>query len=396
MTKVFDASLLCPNSSDGFKVVDLNSENCQGSKVKGWSVQSKVLHGGLQEGVQVVEINNGKLCFAVLPTRGMGIWKGECGDVSLGWDSPVKDPVNPAFMNLQDRGGLGWLKGFNEWFVRCGINSMGAPGVDTVLDYSGNEFEVPLTLHGNIANIPARMVSLEIDNEGITLKGEVDETMMFGPALRLNVEIHTAFNSNKMTITDNVTNLGNNPQEHEMLYHINHGGSLLEKGSRLVAPYNRVAPRDPRSQEGIDSFDLYGAPEVGFVEQAYLYELVGEGEGGQTVVMLKNATSSQASVLRYSLKDFPCFTQWKNTAGKADGYVTGLEPATNFPNSRRFERKKGRVITLKGGESRTTTLSIEALDQSELVASAESEIMSLKGKSASVVAKEPVPDLSGT
>ena len=150
----------------------------------------------------------------MLPTRGMGIWKGQYGKVFLGWDSPVKDPVNPAFINLQDRGGLGWLKGFNEWFVRCGLNSMGAPAMDTVLDYSGNAFDVPLTLHGNIANIPARAVSIEITEEAIILSGEVDETMMFGPALRLNTGIRTEFGSGAMTITDTVTNLGNNSQEH--------------------------------------------------------------------------------------------------------------------------------------------------------------------------------------
>ena len=330
--------------------------------------------------MQVVEVNNGKLCYAILPTRGMGIWKGQCGDISLGWDSPVKDPVNPAFINLQDRGGLGWLKGFNEWFVRCGLNSMGAPGMDTVLDNSGNEFDVPLTLHGNIANVPARAVSVEVTDQAIIVKGEVDETMMLGPALRLNTEIHTEFGSGKMTIIDTVTNLGNNPQEHEMLYHINYGAPLLEKGSRMVAPFKQVAPRDPHSVEGIDTFDEYGAPQIGFVEQAYKYELAGKRGSRETMTMLRNATGDKASLLRFTLKDFPCFTLWKNTAGKADGYVTGLEPATSYPNSRRFEREKGRVITLAGGESRTTTLSIEALDTKKAIKAAEAEIKTLQKK----------------
>lgn len=395
MTKAYDQDLLNPSSTDGFKEVDLNSRNTAGSTTEGWSVKSYTLKGGLQEGVQVVEINNGKLCFLVLPTRGMGIWKGSCGDVSLEWGSPVKDPVNPAFMNLQDLGGLGWLKGFNEWFVRCGINSMGAPGIDTVKDYSGNEFEVPLTLHGKIANIPARSLHLEISEKGITLKGEVDETMMFGSSLRLGVEVYTEFSSNKLRITDTVTNLGNNPQEHEMLYHINYGGTLLEDGSKIVTPFNKVAPRDPRSQEGIGTFDHFGAPEIGFVEQAYLYELYGEGAEGDTMVMLKNSDGSQATLLRYSLKDFPCFTNWKNTAGKADGYVTGLEPATNFPNSRRFEREQGRVIRLDGGESRTTSLTIEAIGQKEEVSAVEAEIQALKEKATGEVLHEPQSHLSG-
>jgi len=348
----------------------------------------------LQEGVDVVEINNGKLSFAVLPTRGMGIWKGRCGDIKLGWDSPVKDPVNPAFVNQLERGGIGWLKGFNEWIVRCGLNSMGAPCTDTVLDYSGNEMEVSLTLHGNIANLPTRAVSLEVTDESIVLKGEVDETMMFGPALRLNTEIRTELGSGRLTIIDTVTNLGGIAQEHELLYHINYGESLLAEGSRMLAPFKQVAPRDPRAAEGIETFDTYGAPEVGFVEQAYLYELVGKRGSRETMAMLRNAAGDQASLLRYSLKDFPCFTLWKNTAGKADGYVTGLEPATNYPNSRKYERERGRVLSIPGGGSRTTKLIIDNLDTKKAVAAAEAEIRKLQKTVKPKVHKRPQSRLS--
>ena len=392
MKTLYKSSLLSPDSTEGFQAIKLSADKGAASN---WSVKSYTLRGGLQEGVQVVEVNNGKLTFAILPTRGMGIWKGQCGDITLGWDSPVKDPVNPAFINLQDRGGLGWLKGFNEWFVRCGLNSMGAPGMDTVLDYSGNEFDVPLTLHGNIANVPARAVSVEITDEAIIVKGEVDETMMFGPALRLNTEIRTEFGSGKMTIIDTVTNLGNNPQEHEMLYHINYGAPLLEKGSRMIAPFKQVAPRDPRSAAGIDTFDAYGAPQSGFVEQVYKYELAGKRGSRETMTMLRNGTGDKASLLRFTLKDFPCFTLWKNTAGKADGYVTGLEPATSYPNSRRFEREKGRVITLAGGESRTTTLSIETLDTKKAIKAAEAEIKTLQKTAKAKVHRQPLSSFSG-
>lgn len=395
MKTLYKLPLLDAGSSDGFKAVTLTADAATGKASNG-SVTSYTLRGGLQEGVDVVEIDNGKLCFAVLPTRGMGIWKGQCGNISLGWDSPVKDPVNPAFINLQDRGGLGWLKGFNEWIVRCGLNSMGAPGTDTVLDYSGNAFDVPLTLHGNIANVPARSVELEITDEAIILRGEVDETMMFGPALRLNTEIRTEFGSGVITLIDTVTNIGDNPAEHELLYHINYGAPLLEKGSRMLAPFKQVAPRDPRSAEGIETYDRYGAPEVGFVEQAYLYELVGKRGSRETMALLRNASGNQASLLRYSLKDFPCFTLWKNTAGKADGYVTGLEPATNYPNSRRFERDKGRVMTLKGGESRSTQLTIETLDTKKAVQAAEAEIKKLQKTVSAKVHPQPVDRLSGS
>ncbi len=394
MNTLVKIPLLNPDSNEGFPTLHLNPDNTAGSTTGNWSVRSYTLRGGLQEGVTVVEIDNGDLSFAVLPSRGMGIWKGHHKDTRLGWDSPVKDPVHPAFVDLLDRGGLGWLKGFNEWFVRCGLNSMGAPGTDTVLDNTGNAFDVPLNLHGKIANIPARSVELELTEKSIILRGEVDESMMFGPALRLSTEIRTDFGSGEMEIKDTVTNLGDNPVEHQMLYHINYGPPLLEKGARIVAPFKQVAPRDSRSAEGIETFDLYEGPRVGFVEQAYFFELIGKRGSRETLNLLRNAAGDRASLLRYSLKDFPSFTLWKNTAGKADGYVTGLEPATCYPNPRRFEREKGRVITLSAGESRTTALRIESLDTKKAVRKAEAEIRKLQTDAKRKVHPEPIPKLS--
>ena len=105
--------------SDGGEILPNPSLRLSGSNH--WSVRWKTLHGGVSEGVQVIELDNGRLSLSVLPTRGMGIWKGRLGDLPLEWKSPVERPVHPSFVNLQDRGGLGWLHGFNELLCRCGM-----------------------------------------------------------------------------------------------------------------------------------------------------------------------------------------------------------------------------------------------------------------------------------
>ena len=48
-----------------------------------WSVHKYALHGGKQEGVDVIEIDNGRLQIAVCPTRGMGLFGG--GLETSGW-----------------------------------------------------------------------------------------------------------------------------------------------------------------------------------------------------------------------------------------------------------------------------------------------------------------------
>jgi Domain of unknown function (DUF4432) len=90
----------------------------------------RTLHGGKQERVELIEVNNGRMTFSVIPTLGMNVFRVRNGDVTLGWTSPVEENVNPSFIDLDSRGGLGWLDGFNEWLARCGFEWAGHPGLD--------------------------------------------------------------------------------------------------------------------------------------------------------------------------------------------------------------------------------------------------------------------------
>src|SRR4051812_6421890 len=130
-----------------------------------WTVRKIRLHGGKQEGVDVIIVDNGKLQVAVCPTRGMGLLWATLGDVRLGWDSPVKETVDPRFVNLQERGGLGWLTGFNEFACRCGLEWSGHPGTDKFINNVGDEATMELTLHGKVANLPASEVEVVIERE---------------------------------------------------------------------------------------------------------------------------------------------------------------------------------------------------------------------------------------
>ena len=51
-------------------------------------------------------------------------------------------------------------------------------------------------------------------------------------------------------------------------------------------------------------------------------------------------------------EQLPYLTVWKNTASKADGYVTGIEPGTGYPYNRSVERATGRLPKLKPGQTK--------------------------------------------
>lgn len=362
-----------------------------------WSIEKRRLHGGMQEGVDVVEVDNGRLSFAIVPTRGMGVWKGAFESCSLGWASPVKTPVHPSHVRLEERGGLGFLDGFNEWVVRCGLESNGAPGEDVIVDNMGNAKRVNLTLHGKIANIPAEYVEVRVGLEPphtLSVVGTVCERSMFGANLCMNTNIATILGSNRMRMEDVIENRRSTPWEMQLLYHCNYGEPFLERGSRLVAPVRSVAPRDSRAADGVQNWNTFGPPEPGYVEQVYFCDLLWD-QGGRTKVMLVNGDGDKAVTATFSRKELPYFTLWKNTADTKDGYVVGLEPATNYPNGKRFERSQGRIVKLGPGERYRAEVLLETHVGEKAVSGIEGEIIEVQKQAQPKILTSQDPRLSG-
>ena len=150
-----------------------------------WSVRRQRLHGGKQDGVDLIVVDNGRMTITLVPTRGMGILRVVMGDLRLGWDSPVREVVHPKYINLEARGGLGWLEGFNEWLARCGLEWAGHPGPDRFVNNVGEQAEMNLTLHGKVENIPASEVEVIVERQPrprIRVRGRVDERAFYGPS----------------------------------------------------------------------------------------------------------------------------------------------------------------------------------------------------------------------
>jgi Domain of unknown function (DUF4432) len=361
-----------------------------------WSVRKRTLRGGLRDGVDVVEVHNGVLSYTVVPTRGMGLWRGEYHGNFLGWRSPVVGPVHPHFVQLGDRGGLGWLGGFDEWLCRCGLASNGPPGEDAVTDKQGRTSRSQLTLHGRIANLPAHFVEVRVNLDPpyeLSVTGIVDEATLFFGHLRLTATCTTVPGSNRVVLHDVVENRSAQPAEMEMLYHCNVGPPFLDAGSRVVAPIREMAPLTPRAAEGIDTHDTFAAPTAGFAEQVYAHDLLADAKG-HTLALLCNAAADRGLVVRVNHNELPCFTVWKNTAALEDGYVTGLEPATNFPNFRGFERQQGRVRVLPPGGRWECSWSIEVHDAREGVAGVLAEVAALQAHGRQTIHRTPQPRFS--
>ncbi|HEY0791005.1 MAG TPA: aldose 1-epimerase family protein [Chthoniobacterales bacterium] len=353
---------------------------------KPFSVSMRTLHGGRQEGVCVVDIDTGAMKVSVVPTRGMNVLQAVVGDVRIGWNSPVQEVVNPAFLELNGRGGVGWLEGFNEMVVRCGYEWVGHPGVDK------GEF---LPLHGLAANIPASKVVLSIDEQppyAIRLQGELKEQAFKKVNFVIATELLTEAGAQRFALHDTLTNQGDYPKEYEALYHSNFSTPLLDPGARFSAPVQQVSPFNERAASDQGDWQTYLPPTRDYDETVWNVVPYGD-ENGDTLAVLHNAGGDLGVSLAFNIQELPVLSLWKNTDTEAQGYVTGLEPGTSFAYNRSYQRALHRVPTIGPKEQRRFAITYTFLGDKPAVDEALQRVEAILHDRPTEVRKTPLVEL---
>ncbi len=349
----------------------------------GVAILKLTLHGGLSEGVEEIRVNNGRFQFSVLPTRGMGLWKGWLDGQTLGWKSPVRGPVHPHYVPLHEPSGLGWLSGFDEWICRCGAFSNGAP------DFN-EQGQLTHPLHGHLANLPAEYVEVSIEGDQISVRGIVREARFHFQKLQLTTTITTRVNQPGLEIHDQLKNLSGSEAEMQMLYHCNFGPPLLGSGAEIAIPAETVVPRNAWAAESVGHWSTFSEPAAGIPERVYLVKPCADQEG-ETRVLLKNPQARRGVSLTWNVAQLPYFTLWKNETALNDGYVTGLEPGTNFPNPRQFETQHNRLVRLAPGATHEMRIGFSYHESAAAVEQAEAAVKAIQGDRAPELFDQPQP-----
>jgi hypothetical protein len=344
--------------------------------------------GGVSDGVEVIEVDSGSVRALILPTRGMSIWQLHAGGVRFGWDSPVAGPVHPSLVPIFDPSGIGWLEGFDELVVRCGLESNGAPEHDA----SGH---LIYPLHGRIGNLPAQSLSIEYNEASgqVEVIGEVLESRLFIKRLRLRSRIRFHAGSANVELLDDVTNDLAKPATMQLLYHINVGSPVLGPGAKLEAAIDQLAPKDSLAAGEIETWNEYGGPQDGYTERVYFARLRAD-DANLTTTMLRSADGDRGLGVTYNTSGLPRFVVWKNTAAESDGYVTGIEPATNYPNERSYESDQGRLVEIEPGQTASFRVTLQPLTDGEMVKEMSAKIDQLQGDQPPEVSKSPKPGWS--
>ncbi|MFA0923194.1 aldose 1-epimerase family protein [Xanthomonas fragariae] len=348
-----------------------------------FKVSLRRLNGGRQEGSALIEIDTGAMQLTVVPTRGMNVLRAQAGALRLGWDSPVSEVVNPAFVNLESRSGLGWLEGFNELVARCGFEWVGHPGEDR------GEL---LTLHGRASYLPARTVVLSIDDRPphrISLKGVLNEQAFKKVDFQIDAELITEPGATAFTLHDRLTNRSDQPAEYQVLYHSNFGAPLLGEGARFAMPAREVSPFNARAQQELANWQTFRGPTAGYGETVYNIYPLGD-DSGQSLAVLHDKSAQRGVALAFNVKQLPVFSLWKNTDSQTTGYVAGLEPGTSFSYNRSLQRDLGLVPTIEAGGTRDFVLHYRLLPSTAAVRTALHDITTLQNGHPAKIRQTPL------
>ena len=304
--------------------------------------------------------------------------------IRLGWDSPVKEIVNPTFINLQSRNGTGWLEGFNEMMVRCGYEWSGHPFTDT----NGELY----SLHGKAANTPASEVIIEIDTlfpYEIKIKGLIKESTFKKTDLRVLTELSYIPGSHSFTLHDRLTNHADYSHPYQIIYHSNFGKPLLEKDAKFIAPVKEISPFNNYAQNGLDNWQTYLEPTKDFDEMVFNI-IPYTKKDGSTMAALHNKSENKGVSIEFNTKQLPFLTLWKNTDTEKQGYVTGIEPGTNFAYPMTIEREQGRLKKLHAGKTVEFKLRYNALLDRQAVEIMKKEITNIQGNQETQINQKPI------
>lgn len=325
-------------------------------------IETSVLDNGAGRGTRIAWINTGSgLRYKVVLDRAMDIADAFFNQHSLSWLSHLGVTPAAPFSNT----GAEWLRTFGGGLVTtCGLTHVGGPESDEFGDRG---------LHGGISNVPAEVISIvqpSASQDSMSITGVVRETRPFGPCLELKRTISSKLGETTITFRDEITNCGNQPAPHMLLYHINLGWPLIDKDARLLwsgtwrsrdnDPQNPIFNATNDFKKCLDPLESHrgGGEEAVFVD-------ITENEEGLCQCGVYNEALELALIVSFPKAQLPWMTNWQHWG--SGEYVTGLEPGSNPPIGQKQARSEGTLRFIQPSETLTYDMTIEIVTGKEAI-----------------------------
>lgn len=287
-------------------------------------IRRYTLSGGGEDGVKIIEVNNGKLRFLLNESKALDIpqlWH-EGTNISFVSKNGIVARELPFVRRFV--GGL---------LYTCGLDSVG--------DRSGYE------MHGELHNTPARVTRVE-EGDALTVEAEMQDSALFGKHLVLRRKITTAVGSDALSITDTLENRSYRDEEYSILYHVNLGYPMLDEGTETDVDVKSVTPRTQWSKEHADERTVAIAPAPNRFETCYFLQ------PRKPHATVTNRKLGKKFSLDWSGDTLPHLIHWNSMA--CGDYAMGLEPSTTVLD------KDFAYSTVKAGDSVKFTLDIKVTD----------------------------------
>ena len=322
------------------------------------------LGDGAERGVRLLEFRTGTgFEFDVVVDRAFDIGRCEHAGRALSWLSAAGF-AGPWFYEPQ---GLGFFRNFGGGLLTtCGLDHALFMAEDTAEQYHYPPKPTEtFGLHGRVSNRPARLAGYgqrwDGDDCVLYAEGEVLQAAVFGEQLLLRRTVEARVGESRLTVKDEVVNVGHDRTPHMLLYHVNVGWPVVDEGAQLLVPATagRASRRPPG--RGLRRDDR---PRAGYVEQVFEHEIAAEADGRVPVAVVNRELGLGAYEI-FRRDQLPHHFVWR-MLGEGT-YVVGIEPCTNRTAGRLDARARGELIELEAGESRTYELELGALvGESEL------------------------------
>jgi hypothetical protein len=318
-------------------------------------IETAVLDNGNGSGVRIAWVDTGSgLRFKVVLDRGMDIAEAFYNKYSLAWISHMGvKPPDPSAVD-----GAKWLHSFGGGLLTtCGLTHVGGAEED--------EFG-KRGLHDRISHSPSQLISVkqpDLQNEDLTmsLTGKMLQSTVFGPHLEMKRTISATLGLPVLIIRDEITNTGNEPAPHMLLYHCNFGWPLIDNGTEIIWEGDLEVPDDQSRRIFRDSNDYKtcrnpiddhsGSGEaVGFID-------IAPNSDGHCECGVLNRNIGLGLELKFQKEQLKWLTNWQHWG--ANEYITALEPCTNPPIGQSAARKNKTLIFIEPGETKTYSLEMK-------------------------------------
>lgn len=262
-------------------------------------IKRYTLSGGKENGIRVVEIDNGILRILLNESKNLDVMQVFHKGVNLSFVSKNGFTAREIPFLNRFEGGM---------IYTCGLDSLG-----------GREgFE----LHGSLHNYPATVISTICQEDKIEVISKTEVTSLFGGNLLLERKITTAPLSNTFKVSDTLTNLGTKDDKYCLLYHVNLGYPMLDEGVKIVMDEQEVIARNSWAEKHQAGRKTFEAPINNEDERCYFIT------HNKPEVKVINDKINKTFILRYSKDTLPKFVQWNSPA--TQDYALGIEPTTTY------------------------------------------------------------------